>query len=59
MIQKFKKGAENGFTPHLHIVIVGAVTKQALCADLKVMLQAVTGLVHGCSMKKEPREFSG
>ena len=48
MIQKFKEGAysENASTPQLYIVIVGAVTEQAWCADLKVMFQAVLGRAH-------------
>ena len=52
MVQKFKQGAysENGSTPQLPIIIVGAVTEQAWCADLKVMLQAVIGRAHACSM---------
>ena len=43
------------------------MTEQAWCADLKVMLQAVIGRAHACSVgprcvkclrpKKEPREF--
>ena len=69
MIQKFKEGAysENASKPQLYIVIVGAVTEQAWCADLKVMFQAVLGRAHAYSIgpryvkclrpKKEGREL--
>ena len=36
--------------PQLHIVIVRAVTEQAWCADLKVLLQEVTNSAHACSI---------
>lgn len=31
-------------------MIVGAVTEQTLCADLKAMLQEIIGSVHACNV---------
>ena len=48
MVQTFKQVvcSENGSTPQLPIIIVGALTEQGWCADLKVMLLAVIGRAH-------------
>ena len=36
--------------PQLHIAIVGVVTEQKWCADLKVMLQEVINSAYACSI---------
>ena len=72
LVEVFQRGTiilvRSVLHPQLHIVIMGAVTEQAWCTDLKVMLQEVTNSAHACSIgprylkclipkKKETREF--